>query len=97
MLGRAGALYGLGRFEEATQEYRQAAWADGNPDPGKALNNLGLSFMSLGRPEDAVEAFKAAIGVEGYVTKGKADRQPRARVHDDGLLRGGGPGVRDGP
>jgi tetratricopeptide (TPR) repeat protein len=28
--------------------------------------------MSLGRPEDAVEAFKAALGIEGYASKGKA-------------------------
>ncbi|HEY5432420.1 MAG TPA: tetratricopeptide repeat protein, partial [Coriobacteriia bacterium] len=37
------------------------------------FNNLGLAFMAAGRPEDALEAFRAAIGIESYVAKGKAN------------------------
>jgi tetratricopeptide (TPR) repeat protein len=70
--GRAGALYDIGRFEEATTAYRAAAWDGDNPDPGKALNNMGLAFMALGKPEEAVEAYKAAMGLETYKAKGKA-------------------------
>ena len=70
--GRAGALFDMGRYEEAATAYRAAAWDSDNPDPGKALNNLGLAFMALGRPEDAVGAYKAALGLETYRAKGKA-------------------------
>lgn len=70
--GRAGALFDMGRYEEAATSYRAAAWDSNNPDPGKALNNLGLAFMALGKPEDAVGAYKAALGLETYRAKGKA-------------------------
>jgi hypothetical protein len=72
MQGKAGALYDLGRYDEAAGEYRESAWASGNGDPGKALNNLGLCFMALGKPEEAVEPYRAALAVDGYAAKGKA-------------------------
>jgi len=43
-----------------------------NPAPGKSLNNLGLCFMALGRPEDAVEAYRAAVETPGYQGRGRA-------------------------
>jgi tetratricopeptide (TPR) repeat protein len=52
--------------------YRQAAIDPRNPAPGKALNNLGLCFMALDRPEDAVEAYRAAVEVAGYQGRGRA-------------------------
>lgn len=70
--GRAGVLYDLGRYEEATVSYRAAAWDGDNPDPGKALNNMGMAFMALGKPEEAIEAYKAALGLESYKAKGRA-------------------------
>ncbi len=44
----------------------------GQPDPGKALVNLGLCFMALGRPADAVDAYQAALGFDDYEGRGKA-------------------------
>jgi tetratricopeptide (TPR) repeat protein len=70
--GRAGVLYDLGRYEEATTAYRAAAWDGDNPDPGKALNNMGMAFMALGKPEEAIETYKAALGIDSYKAKGKA-------------------------
>jgi Tfp pilus assembly protein PilF len=70
--GRAGALFDMGRFDEAATSYRAAAWDGDNPDAGKALNNLGLTFMALGKPEEAIEAYKAALGLETYRSKGRA-------------------------
>ena len=71
-MGKAGALYDMGRLEEASSAYRLAALDADNPDPGKALNNLGLTYVALGRPKDAVEAYRAAIGMEGYSGRGRA-------------------------
>ncbi len=62
----------MGRYEDAALAYRQAALDGDNPDPGKALSNLGMCFLALDRPGDAVEAYKAAIGFDDYSGKGKA-------------------------
>ena len=35
--------------EEASEAYRRAALDGANPDPGKALNNLGLGFVFTAR------------------------------------------------
>ena len=92
--GRAGALACLGRYAESAASYREAALDPGNPDPGKALNNLGLQFMELDRPEDAVEAYRAALELEGY--DGRAPRlgQPRHRLPAAGPQPQGGRELR---
>ncbi|HET6498832.1 MAG TPA: tetratricopeptide repeat protein, partial [Coriobacteriia bacterium] len=70
--GKAGALYEMGRIEDAAMAYRQAALDGDNPDPGKALNNLGMCFMAMDRPTDAVEAYRAALGFDSYTGRGRA-------------------------
>jgi tetratricopeptide (TPR) repeat protein len=52
--------------------YRAAALEAANPEPGKSLNNLGLCYSSQKRYDEAVEAFRAALDVDGYSGKGKA-------------------------
>lgn len=69
--GRAGALYAMGRYDEAAADYIAAA-EPGNPDRGRAFNNLGLALAAAGRPGESLEAYKAAIATEGYAGKGKA-------------------------
>jgi len=70
----AGALLERGRVEDAAVAYRKAALDPGNPDPGKALVNLGLCFMALDRPADAVEAYQAALGFDTYEGRAKRSR-----------------------
>lgn len=41
--------------------YRNAAIDEANPDPAGALSKLGSCFMDLGRPVDAVEAYRTAL------------------------------------
>lgn len=45
--------------------YRNAAIDETNPDPSGALSSLGSCFMKLGRPIDAVEAFRTALDFSG--------------------------------
>jgi tetratricopeptide (TPR) repeat protein len=69
--GRAGALYGMGRYLDAARDYIAAA-EPGNPDRGRAFNNLGLALAAAGKYAEAVEAYKAALATEGYAGKGRA-------------------------
>lgn len=69
--GRAGAMYAMGRYDEAARDYIGAA-EPGNPDRGRAFNNLGLSLAAEGKPAEAVEAYKAALATDTYNGKGKA-------------------------
>ena len=62
----------MGRFEDAADDYRAAASEPGNPDRGRAYNNLGLTLTAAGKPAEAVEAYKSALVVDGYGGKGKA-------------------------
>ena len=41
--------------------YRKAALEENNPDPAKALINLGVCFVQLHRPADAAEAYRTAL------------------------------------
>ena len=41
--------------------FREAALDEGNPDPTKALLNLGVCFMALNRPVDAVASYESAL------------------------------------
>lgn len=70
--GRGSALLRCGRVKDAAYAFRTAASDDRNPDPGKALVNLGVCFMAMDRPKDAVEAYRAAVNIPSYGGKGKA-------------------------
>lgn len=50
-----------GDVRSAGVAYRNAAIDETNPDPSKALTKLGGCFMQLGRPVDAIEAFRTAL------------------------------------
>ncbi len=61
------AYMGLGNIDlkkgesaEAGKCFREAALDERNPDPASALLNLGVCFMSLGRPEDAITSYASA-------------------------------------
>ena len=41
--------------------FREAALDESNPDPTKALLNLGVCFMALNRPADAVASYESAL------------------------------------
>ena len=51
----------LGKSAEAGVAFREAALDEGNPDPTKALLNLGVCFMALDRPADAVASYESAL------------------------------------
>ena len=50
-----------GKSAEAGVAFREAALDEANPDPTKALLNLGVCFMSLNRPADAVASYESAL------------------------------------
>ena len=55
------ALLKLGKSAEAGVAFREAALDEANPDPTKALLNLGVCFMALDRPADAVASYESAL------------------------------------
>ena len=59
--GMGNALLKLGKSAEAGVAFREAALDEGNPDPTKALLNLGVCFMALDRPADAVASYESAL------------------------------------
>ncbi len=56
---RGGALFALGRFEEACAAYRSALSLD--PGYAPARLNLGAALANLGRDAEAVEALEQAV------------------------------------
>ncbi len=46
---------------EAGAAYREAALDPANPAPAKALVNLGVCFMELGRSADAITSYETAL------------------------------------
>ncbi len=50
-----------GKIREAGAQYRNAAIDENNPDPSVSLLALGRCFMNLGRPIDAIEAYRTAL------------------------------------
>lgn len=50
-----------GDLREAGAAYRSAAIDENNPDPSASLVALGACFMGLGRPMDAIEAYRTAL------------------------------------
>jgi len=70
--GLAHAYFEQQAYEQAALAYKNAALDERNPNPGAALVNLGLCMMALDRPASAIDAYSAALGVEGYDKRGKA-------------------------
>ncbi len=60
-MGMGNALLKLGKSAEAGVAFREAALDEDNPDPTKALLNLGVCFMALDRPADAVASYESAL------------------------------------
>jgi tetratricopeptide (TPR) repeat protein len=50
----------LGKTAEAGSAFRSAALDEANPNPAQALLNLGICFMALNRPADAVASYESA-------------------------------------
>ena len=50
-----------GKSAEAGVAFREAALDEANADPTKALLNLGVCFMALNRPADAVASYESAL------------------------------------
>ncbi|NPD32154.1 tetratricopeptide repeat protein [Eggerthellaceae bacterium zg-997] len=60
-LAMGNVLLKQGKSAEAGVAFREAALDDANPDPTKALLNLGVCFMALNRPADAVASYESAL------------------------------------
>ncbi len=54
----------LGESANAGKCFREAALDESNPDPAKSLLNLGVCFMSLNRPQDAIQSYASAFDFE---------------------------------
>ena len=59
--GIGAAQLKLGNMTEAGAAYREAALDPANPAPAKALVNLGVCFMELGRSADAITSYETAL------------------------------------
>ena len=57
------SLLKLGKSAEAGAAFRAAALDESNPDPTKALLNLGVCFMALDRPMDAIASLRKCPSV----------------------------------
>ena len=63
-MGMGNALMKLGKTAEAGVAFREASLDEAKPDVTKALLNLGLCFMALDRPLDAVASYESALPFE---------------------------------
>ncbi len=63
----ASAQFCLENWEAAGAAWREAALDEKNPKPALALVNLGLCFMKLSRPADAIISYETALdlGLDG--------------------------------
>ena len=59
--GIAAAQFNLGKLEDAGAAWREAALDPNNPKPAKSLVNLGVCFMELARPKDAIISYETAL------------------------------------
>jgi len=64
-LGRA--KYNLKRFDEAVRAFTECLKLD--PQNVKAADNLGLSYVGLGKTEDALAAYRRAIALDTAVPR----------------------------
>lgn len=64
-LGLAQLLLDQERYAEAGTAFRKAAIDGANPAPASALAKLGACFIKLGRPGDAIEAYRTALDFAG--------------------------------
>lgn len=60
-MGMGNAQLKTGNTAEAGICFREAALDEANPDPAKALLNLGVCFMGLNRPADAISSYNSAL------------------------------------
>ena len=60
-MGMGNVLMKQGKSAQAGVAFREAALDEANTDPTKALLNLGVCFMALDRPADAVASYESAL------------------------------------
>ncbi len=60
-MGMGNALSSWANRLKRAWRFREAALEEANPDPTKALLNLGVCFMALNRPADAVASYESAL------------------------------------
>lgn len=92
-MGMGNSLLKIGKSAEAGAAFRSAALDEANPDPTKALLNLGVCFMALNRPMDAIASYESALQFDmdantrnrmfanmgqAYVAAGKMNKAVRA-------------------
>jgi tetratricopeptide (TPR) repeat protein len=85
--GVAQAYMQQEQYEHAALAYKHAALDEHNPQPGKALVNLGLAMMAAGKPEAAVEAYRSALSSQGYENKGRVLLNLGVAYHAQGKWR----------
>jgi curved DNA-binding protein CbpA len=59
---KGGALYSLGKYDEAIQCYDKAI--DIDPDNPVVWNNKGLALSSLGKYDEAIQCYDKVIGID---------------------------------
>lgn len=60
---RGAALFALGRATEAQREFLEATEARDPALKAAAFYNMGNAFLQLGRPQEAIDAFKRALAL----------------------------------
>ena len=85
---KANSLFAAGRYSDAVKEYQQGLKS--NPNDFNAYTRLGLSYIKLRQPEEAIEVFKKAVTLQpksalahtnlsyGYLEAGKFDEALKA-------------------
>jgi len=61
---RGAALYGLGKYDEAQKEFLRATEAHDPQLKESAFYNMGNAFFRMKRYQDAVDAYKRALGTD---------------------------------
>ncbi len=58
-------LYGQGRYADAMERFRQAANDPMYPERGRIFENMGLTALRLGQPQEAGACFARALRIDG--------------------------------